>query len=133
MKTYKFRVWDGEKIIHFKLRDLTVYTGEFAYAEGQCVDCDEFNHNIMQFTGLKDKNDKDIYEGDIVIEKYPDEDKEMMGKYWKQTCFIRYDEDLAMFLIDPNDGLTPDTFETEAEIEVIGNIYQNPELLEGQS
>lgn len=65
--------------------------------------------NLMQFTGLHDKNGKEIWEGDIVDDGVS-----------RQT--VRYDPHLAMFILDNNDNLNPD-------LEVIGNIHENPELL----
>ena len=81
---------------------------------------------IGQFTGLTDNDGKEIYDGDIVHGFYK-------GRYEKQTlvCIIEWDKDNACFdihpLVEPDDeaGLLsePD------EITVIGNIYDNPELL----
>lgn len=71
-----------------------------------------------QLTGLKDKNGKEIYEGDIRCGKYYFETEE-------QTRFqvIKWDEKNACFYWD---GPEIPRF---IDVEVIGNIYENPELL----
>lgn len=76
---------------------------------------------IMQFTGLLDKNGKEIYEGDIVL--YEDRRWEVVFEYdrWdmkRGENYIRYD-DLAD---DPG-------YTTWEYCEIIGNIYENPDLL----
>lgn len=76
---------------------------------------------LMQYTGLKDKNDKEIYEGDIVREDY-------------YTGEVQYHEGYASFGIQwHGDGRIWFSGFGWAEVddEVIGNIYENPELLEG--
>lgn len=86
---------------------------------------------LMQYTGLKDKNDKEIYEGDIVSfedsdggYEYPDlvvntgiVEYGELGFYFTNRIAV----DMADFYI--KDGRCD-------EVEVIGNIYENPELLE---
>lgn len=75
----------------------------------------------FQYTGLKDKNEIEIYEGDILASG---KDKKTRGSVeFKYGCFT--------WSIDEN-PLTQDGYEsidTELWAEVIGNIYQNPELL----
>ena len=74
---------------------------------------------ICQCTGLTDKNDKKIWENDIV--ELPDEE----GYF---TC--KWEEDAARFVMN-GDGLTVD-FDNywSYQTEVAGNIFDNPELLE---
>lgn len=81
---------------------------------------------LMQYTGLKDKNGKYIYEGDIVVEggdKHPSVVTFLQGSF--QLVHNHYNlvgevigvyEQVLGFLIEP--------------VEVIGNIYENPDLLE---
>ena len=97
------------------------------------VDYDiKFNHLengrfFMQYTGLKDKNGKLIYEGDIVKSNYDtDEIKAVVS--WD-------DKGLIGFYLNTTDYFK-DKYVTDYDFykdvyEVIGNIYENPELLEG--
>ena len=87
--------------------------------------------SIGQFTGLQDKNGKDIYEGDIL---------EFMSDWDNHACSIsfygcgfRFDKQLKGAL-GINDDCDIHTFMIDcgADYEVIGNIYENPELLEAK-
>jgi len=73
---------------------------------------------FMQYTGLKDKNGKEIYEGDLLEADWPNPSKVefVNGKYMKS--FFDY----------ANDRFVPEIIVTDQD-EVIGNIYENPELL----
>lgn len=77
---------------------------------------------IEQFTGLKDKNDKEIYEGDIVLDYYDGED----------TFIVEWDKDAASFILTDTDNIICvnlyDYF-PDKELEVIGNIHENPKLM----
>ena len=83
------------------------------------------NVQLMQFTGLTDNIGISIYEGDIVLDKE-------LGKgvvVFQSGCFfMMYDAETTMEFL----GLKEDEFrrlQVKRIVEVIGNIYQNPELL----
>lgn len=70
--------------------------------------------SVMQYTGLKDKNSKEIYEGDIV-----------QPGGWDVKWVVGFMDGSFTIATSPMGE-----FHTEDEVEVIGNIYENPELLE---
>ena len=87
------------------------------------------NAILMQSTGLHDKNGKEIFEGDVISDGHTSRD-------------IRHHQTLGFYTIDGNgvEGFFGDTASLEGfeevskymseNIEIIGNIYENPELLE---
>ena len=102
MREIKFRAWNGHNM------ELPIYDVSTQYG----------NKKLMQHTGLKDKNGRGIYEGDIV-----------KGEY--RTYVIEYYG--AAFRLKTADDSSPDllpVLENSSRIEVIGNIYENPELVE---
>ena len=137
MREIKFRAWDKKKnqmyrevyVLHPSTQMIKATTmgednGWMNYVE-RCV--------LMQYTGLTDKNGVEIYEGDIV------------GGYPHGTVFVRWSDEGACFESVSYDAIEDDEGEvTRTEVttllandlsdckdawEVIGNIYENPELM----
>jgi len=130
MKETKFRVWDKAKKEMFYSYD------NYLKVEGKLWSLwrldeknklrlltNSVNGELMQFTGLKDKNGKEIYEGDIVICIH--------GTYEivftnGSFCLSNSKSPTIGFLESPIGNYSGENFK------VIGNIYENPELLEGK-
>lgn len=145
MREFKFRAWDKKLNIMinrgFNIKSLFIYTPccmGCLYHEDSVISCGfedkeienkyfiKDNHNyhqdirddniiLMQFTGLKDKNGKEIYEGDIYINRN------------KNTHIVKYND------FEGECGSICKGYEFESGyieyIEVIGNIYENPEMI----
>ena len=81
---------------------------------------------IMQYTGLKDGKETDIYEGDIVIVENSEPDEN--GEY-DQITVCKWDK--GGFTLEDNAGghWSRQLFNQPERLEIIGNIYENPELL----
>lgn len=93
--------------------------GNVYYSEGFPVDPE----TVGQFTGLTDKNGKRIFEGDIVRDGY------LFGKVVFATAQDGFDG-MAGFMVDDIDDGLQNYNGFWHEVKVIGNIHDNPELLE---
>jgi len=136
-RDFKFRIWDTQaKILYHsknsktpktRLRQLHLYFIDFLM--GLDDYCNKFL-KIMQYTGLKDSSGKEIYEGDIMdfnYDLYPDDSKCPYVVIFEDGCFRRSRKDW------PADMSKPLLTKHELSIlkdQVIGNIYENPEVLD---
>lgn len=131
MRVPKFRVRDKRtgKIFPVGIIDYTIQSVYLEEPNGLYAERDFYEVEFMQFTGLKDKNGKEIYEGHII--KWSDGHDYYFG-------VVAYDKDYGNFgVIEDNDeDMSPFGYLFEwknvEELEVIGNKYENPELLKGE-
>ena len=142
MREIKFRAWDKKenKLVYeleseFTDTGLRFYSidmdGDIGYIES-VTGCDETNLDfgtikdrfmLMQYTGLKDKNGKEIYEGDIVKANFDDIKYKEIKEFNSEVIF-----GYGQFYVCHNSIVYP-VFDIFAHIEMIGNIYENPELM----
>ena len=134
MRYIKFRAWDldDKKMIYpsicfnekYVLQLNCEYAGQF---NGKTYDTVKLP--LMQFTGLTDKNGKEIYEFDIV-EYYHNLHGSHIGG--KGIAHIRYNDDFARWQIAYKNIYEKEVWDDidSKFLYVIGNIYENPELLE---
>lgn len=121
MREIKFRAWHKEKKIMGEVLGIDILHKEIFFSN-EDVDCYEHTDfkdvELMQYTGLKDKNNKEIYEGDIVTlhnSRY-----KVIFKTEGARFVLRNDEfELEITFINNNNE----------RMEIVGNIYENSELL----
>ena len=129
MREIKFRAWVKEKKAIFEVVLIDYVTKKVTYLlerVGHLLSIRDAKFNdveLMQYTGLKDKNNKEIYEGDILFESFGE-------KYYKvifenggfRAEFNGDFEDHSFDLIDV----------VAQGCEIVGDIYENPELMEDE-
>ena len=152
MREIKFRMWDGKRMWYGTEEELKEWSEWFEVKTNPCnllnsllsgyynIDFgDKDNKYVwMQYTGLRDMNGKEIYEGDVVaieVENwevdYPEKTKAIGVVSWDDDCsgfyiqwFYSADNDDTKNYID----LCPWVRE---QLEVIGNVFENTDLIEG--
>ena len=110
---FKFRYVYENKV--YDVMHLNFFFGELEVDMYDHIDTYKLNpDNLLQCTGLKDKNGKLIYEGDIV-------------RFYDDTiCIIKWDNESGMFCTLDTEGQA--MIGVPKYYEVLGNIYENPEL-----
>ncbi|MES5057090.1 YopX family protein [Bacillus velezensis] len=141
MREIKFRAYhtekrDGQEFPRMLDWDELLNNDEEELA---CYFKNEFSNvsPLMQYTGLKDKNGREIYEGDIV-RNHRDNSNELLEVLWKEEVAehasdgIYWTKEVPGFRFKRiKRGLTT-VFVAHVDLEVIGNIYEDPELLESK-
>ncbi|MDJ8959746.1 YopX family protein [Clostridium perfringens] len=129
----KFKGWDSVNEVMLPVESINFREGYVSLNEGDNSLTDTLEMiELIQYTGLKDKNGKEVYEGDIIesplweAEPYEIVFKDYAFKARDIRKKIMYGSDLFFDIDDLLSGCVGETFE------VIGNIYENPELLRGK-
>ena len=126
MRTIKFRAWNGREFIKDRYNHnhfISIADGKLVQVQHDDVCAEGFVYGnpepviLQQFTGLTDINGVAIYEGDIV-------------RLFGFICCIKWENSDASFMaVERHDSWAESGQEFSNNCTVIGNIYQNPELL----
>ena len=124
MREIKFRAWHKEEKIMGEVLGIDILHKEifFSNEDSDCYEHTDFKDiELMQYTGLKDKNNKEIYEGDIV---------KLRANHG--IGVIKYYDEWGAFVVEyikPRPLAVLGMNYYKEDIEVLGNIYENPKLL----
>lgn len=141
----KFRVWEkARKRMNHNIHSINFHENIITLLWGGVYTEKLKNVELLMWTGLKDKNGKEIYEGDIV--KWNTIPYDMMSSSYEQIFEVKWDEENAGFTPffsyrhDSDESWSGDHYGTLSQqdwakkedylqFEVIGNIFENPDLI----
>ena len=110
----KYRAWDGKRM----RSDILVGSDGQVFCDDVSDRNEQWNRKVdwklLEFTGLRDKNKNDIYEGDII-------------KFLNKLMVIKFMN--AQFVATDGNGIYTIWINDDGEINVVGNKFENPELL----
>lgn len=131
MREIKFRAWDGEKIIYQSKDGWFDKVKHPNHERPQCMQLQSTMQicTIMQFTGLLDKNGKEIYEGDIVSCHYTAIDDYSKKVSIKHRCNLPVVWKDLTYKLGTVSTLFSEVRDYPDNIEIIGNIYEHSHLL----
>ena len=124
MREIRFRAWDGERMVNpqYNGERFSVCTN-WKYTKDGAPPYWDYTDDVMQYTGLKDKNGVEIYEGDIIKDGLSPRVFGFEEK--RKTSYGHGDSGTTLYVgyifYFWGSGV--------GEIEVMGNIYENPSLL----
>ncbi len=118
MREIKFRIWDEQKMDY----NPTAWCEDI----NECLRYSDCDVEVMQYTGLKDKNGKEIYEGDIMVEMKNGRPHKIQGG--KNLYVWVVWNDRGCWELDSNNESSEYSLNYR-NWEIIGNIYQNKDLL----
>ncbi len=140
MREVKFRAWNGTNMEHNVMAGWlgAYYVKGIDENDSACMST--FNTHLgssplMQFTGLKDKGGKEIYEGDVVAHKILP--SSVNGSPTAIQIELRYEVvwwqgDYSGSWKCRSIAAMPQLMDFAPDLEVIGNIYENPDLIRGK-
>lgn len=120
MRDYKFRgkrIDDGEWVFGYYVQHPDALGKVVDYIIGDGFRFPVDPETVGQYTGLKDKNGKEVYEGDITWDEE-----------YEEYCIVEFKEGCFWYTGQTS---TQELYERCDQLEIDGNIYDNPELLQG--